>query len=117
MRKQKPIKPAQKVMQPRSPSYPPLGMSRCFPVYSSPMCCPTQVWVGTAMNLYYWPNLFAYAGWGAPQVLPIGMLFRQTWPKKMQSKMASVHQMFILSDHKSHDLHRADSLLQEQNNS
>jgi hypothetical protein len=29
------------------------------------MCCPTQVWGGMAMNPYYWPNLFAYSGWGA----------------------------------------------------
>jgi hypothetical protein len=101
MRKQKSIRPPQKVVQPRSPGHPPLWMSRCFPVYSSLMCCPTQVWVGTVMNPYYWPNRFAYAGWRAPQVLPIGMLIRQTWPKKMQSKMAYVHQIFILSNHKS----------------
>jgi hypothetical protein len=24
---------------------------------------------GTAMNSYCWPNLFAYSGWGTPQVL------------------------------------------------
>jgi hypothetical protein len=66
--KKRPTTPAQKVVQPRSPGHPPLGMSRCFPVYSSPMCCPTQPWGGMAMNLYYWPNLFAYSGWGAPQV-------------------------------------------------
>jgi hypothetical protein len=40
-------------------------------------------------------------GLEAPQVLPIGILIRQTWLKKMQSKMASLHQIFILSDHKS----------------
>jgi hypothetical protein len=91
MQKQKPIKPVQKVVQQRLPDHPPLGMSQCFPVYSSPMYCPTQVWVGAAMNLYYKPNLFAYAAWGAPQVLLMGMLIRQTWPKKMQSKMASIH--------------------------
>jgi hypothetical protein len=101
VRKQKPTKLAQKVVQPRLPGHPPLGMSRCFPVYSSLMCCPTQVWGSMMMNPYYWPNLFAYSGWRAPQVLSIDMLIKQTWPKKMQSEMASVHQIFILFDHKS----------------
>jgi hypothetical protein len=53
------------------------------------------------MNPYYWPNLFVYSVWRAPQVLSIDMLMKQTWPKKMQSEMASVHQIFILFDHKS----------------
>jgi hypothetical protein len=57
------------------------------------------------MNLYYWPNPFAYLGWGHHKFLSIDMLIRQTCPKRIQSKMASVmkkfYQTFILSDHKS----------------
>jgi hypothetical protein len=64
VRKQKPTKTAQKVAQPRSPSHPSLEIARCFLVYPSPMCCPTHVWGGTAMNPYYWPNPFAFLGWG-----------------------------------------------------
>jgi hypothetical protein len=68
VRKQKPTKRTQKVAQPRSPCHPPPGIAWCVPFYPSPMCCPAHVWGGTAMNSYYWPNLFAYLGWGAPQV-------------------------------------------------
>jgi hypothetical protein len=32
--------------------------------YSSPMCCPTQVWGGTVMSRYYLSNLFAYSDGG-----------------------------------------------------
>jgi hypothetical protein len=59
------------------------------------MCCPTQVWGGTLMILYYWTNLYAYSGWGHHKFLPIDMLIRQTWPKRMQSETASVHQSSI----------------------
>src|SRR5688572_2386155 len=55
VRKQKPTKMAQKVAQPRSPSHPRLGIVWCFPFYPTPICCPTHVWGGTTMNLYYWP--------------------------------------------------------------
>jgi hypothetical protein len=55
------LKLAQKVVQQRSPGHPPPEMSWCFPVYSSPMCCPT-VWGGTTMNPCYWPNPFTYSG-------------------------------------------------------
>jgi hypothetical protein len=68
VRKQKSSKPAQIVVQPRSPGHHSLGMSWCFQVYSSLMCCHTQLWGSMAMNLYYWPNPFTYSGWGAPQV-------------------------------------------------
>jgi len=68
VRKQKPTKRTQKVAQPRSPCHPPPGIAWCVPFYPSPMCCPAHVWGGTAMNSYYWPNPFAYLGWGAPQV-------------------------------------------------
>jgi hypothetical protein len=68
VRKQKPTKRTQKVAQPRSPCHPPPGIAWCFPVYPSSMCCPTHAWGGTTMNPYYWPNSFAYLGWGAPQV-------------------------------------------------
>jgi hypothetical protein len=83
VQKQKPTKPAQKVAQPRSPSHPLPGMAWCFPVYPSPMCCPTHVWGGTTMNQYYWPNPFAYLGWGHHKFLPIDMSIRQSWPKRM----------------------------------
>jgi hypothetical protein len=79
-------KSAQKVVQPRSSSHPPPGMSWCFPVYSLSMCCPTQMWGGTAMNPYYWPNPFTYLGWGHHKFFPIDILTRQTWPKRMQSE-------------------------------
>jgi hypothetical protein len=62
VQRQRPTKPTPKVVQPRSPTYPPLGMSWYFPVYSSPMCCPIQVLSGTTMNLYYLPNTFTYSG-------------------------------------------------------
>jgi succinate dehydrogenase/fumarate reductase cytochrome b subunit len=39
--------------------------------------------------------------WGHHKFLPIDMLIWQTWSKKMRSKMASMHQIFTLSDHKS----------------
>jgi hypothetical protein len=65
---QKPTKRTQRVAQPRSPCHPPPGIAWCVPFYPSPMCCPAHVWGGTAMNSYYWPNPFAYLGWGAPQV-------------------------------------------------
>jgi hypothetical protein len=68
MQKQRLTKLAQEVVQPRSPGHPPLGMLWCFPLYSSSMCCPTQVWGGMALNPYYWLNPFTYLGWGAPQV-------------------------------------------------
>jgi hypothetical protein len=55
-------------VQPRLPSYPPLGMSWYFPVYSLPMCCPIQVWDGTSTNLYYFSNIFALFTLRAPQV-------------------------------------------------
>jgi hypothetical protein len=42
--KQRSTKLAQNVVQPSSPDHPPPGMSWCFPVYSSSMCYPTQVW-------------------------------------------------------------------------
>jgi hypothetical protein len=64
VRKQKPTKWTQKVAQPRSPCHSPPGITWCVPFYPSPMCCPAHVWGGTAMNSYYWPNLFAYLGWG-----------------------------------------------------
>jgi hypothetical protein len=121
MRKQKPTKPSQKVAQPRSPSHPLPGMTWCFPVYSSSMCCPTHVWGGTAMNLYHWPNPFAYLGWGHHRILPIDMSIRQSWLKRMPSEMASVHQSFIKYLYyliaRADDLHRAKFLLREQNNS
>jgi hypothetical protein len=53
VRKQKPTKRTQRVAQPRSPYHPPPGIAWCVPFYPSPMCCPTHVWGGTAMNLYY----------------------------------------------------------------
>jgi hypothetical protein len=85
------------------------------------MCCPTQVWGGTLMILYYWTNLYAYSGWGHHKFLPIDMLIRQTWPKRMQSETASVHQSSIKYLYyliiRADDLHRAESLLQGQNNS
>jgi hypothetical protein len=85
------------------------------------MCCPTQVWGSTTMNLYYWPNPFAYSGWGHHKFLSINMLIRQTWSKRMQSEMASVHQSSIKYLYylitRADDLHRAESLLREQNNS
>jgi hypothetical protein len=57
-------------------------------------------------------------GWlGAPQVLPIGMLIRQTWPKKMQSKWPLYIKYLYYLITRSDDLHRAESLLWEQNNS
>jgi hypothetical protein len=68
VRKQKPTKRTQKVAQPRSPCHPPPGIAWCVPFYPSPMCCPAHVCGGTTMNSYYWPNPFAYLGWGAPQV-------------------------------------------------
>jgi hypothetical protein len=34
------------------------------------------VWGGTTMNSYYWPNLFAYLGWGHHKFLPIDRLIR-----------------------------------------
>jgi hypothetical protein len=64
VRKQKLTKTTQKVAQLRSPSHPPPRIAWCFPFYPSPMCCPTHVRGGTAMNSYYWPNPFAYLGWG-----------------------------------------------------
>jgi hypothetical protein len=64
MQKQRPTKPAKKVVQPRSLGHPPPGISRYCPVYSSPMCCPTQVWGGTVMSRYYLSNLFAYLDGG-----------------------------------------------------
>jgi hypothetical protein len=73
------------------------------------------------MNLYYWPNLFAYSDWGHHKFLPIDMLIRQTWPKRMQSEMTSVHQSSIKYLYyliiRADDLHRAESLLRKQNNS
>ena len=114
---QKPMstKLTQKVVQPRSPGHPPLGMAWCFPIYPSPMCCPTQVWGGTAMSPYCWLNLFAYSGSGHH------MMVRQTWPKRMQSETAFVHQssmnyLYYLIT-RVDDLHRDESLLREQNNS
>jgi hypothetical protein len=75
VRKQKPTKQTQKVAQPRSPCHPP-GIAWCTPFYPSPMCCPAQVWGGTVMNSYYWPNPFAYLGWGHHKFLPIDRLIR-----------------------------------------
>jgi hypothetical protein len=121
VRKQKPTKPAQKVAPPGSSSHPPPGIAWCFPVYPSPMCCPTHVWGGTTMNQYYWPSPFAYLGWGHHKFLPIDMLIRQTWPKMMQSETTSVHQSSIKYLYylimRADDLHRGESLLWEQNNS
>jgi hypothetical protein len=57
-----------------SPICSPLGMSWCFPVYSSLMCCPTQVWGGMAMNPCYLLNPFAYPGWGYHDFFPIDMI-------------------------------------------
>jgi hypothetical protein len=76
VRKQKPTKRTQRVAQPRSPYPPPPGIAWCVPFYPSPMCCPAHVWGGTAMNLYYWPNPFAYLGWGHHKFLPIDRLIR-----------------------------------------
>jgi hypothetical protein len=113
--KQRLTKPAQNVVQPRLAGHPPLGMAWCFPVYPSPMCCPTQVWGITTMNSYYWTNLFAYSCWAHHKVLPINMLIRQTWSNRIQSKMASMHQnsikyLYYLNT-KDGDLHRVGSLL------
>jgi hypothetical protein len=47
------------------------------------------------MNPYYWPNPFAYLGWGHHKFLPIDMLIRQTWSKRMQYEMDYVHQSSI----------------------
>jgi hypothetical protein len=73
------------------------------------------------MNLYYWPNPFAYLGWGYHRFLPIDMSIRQSWPKRIQSKTVYVHQIFIKYLYyliaRADDLHRAESLLWEQNNS
>jgi hypothetical protein len=57
VQKQRETKLVQKVVQPRSPCHPSTGMSWCFLVYSSSMCCPTQVWGNTTMNP------FTYSGW------------------------------------------------------
>jgi hypothetical protein len=76
VRKQKSTKRTQKVAQPRSPCHPPPGIAWCVPFHPSPMCCPAHVWGGTAMNLYYWPNPFAYLGWGHHKFLPIDRLIR-----------------------------------------
>jgi hypothetical protein len=76
VRKQKPTKRTQRVAQPRSPCHPPSGIAWCDPFYPSPMCCPAHVWGGTAMNSYYWPNPFAYLGWGATQVFAYYRLIR-----------------------------------------
>jgi hypothetical protein len=73
------------------------------------------------MNLYYWPNLFDYSGWGHHKFLPIDMLIRQTWPKRMRSETTSVHQSSIKYLYylitRANDLHQVESLLWEQNNS
>jgi hypothetical protein len=73
------------------------------------------------MNLYYWPNLFTYSGWGHHKFLLIDMLIRHRWPKRIQSKMTYVHQSSIKYLYyviiRDDDLHRAESLLWEQNNS
>jgi hypothetical protein len=95
VRKQKPTKRTQKVAQPRSPCHPPPGIAWCVPFYPSPMCCPAHVWGGTTMNSYYWPNPFAYLGWGHHKFLPIDRLIRQTWLKRMRSKTAFIHWCFI----------------------
>jgi hypothetical protein len=76
VQKQRLTKPTQEVVQPRSPCHLLLGMSRCFPVCSSPMCCPTQVWGGTTINPYYWPNSFAYSDLEYHKIFPIDMLIR-----------------------------------------
>jgi hypothetical protein len=74
-----------------------------------------------AMNLYCWLNPFAYSSWRHHKFLSIDMLIRQTWTKRMQSETASMHQSSIKYLYylitRVDDLHRAESLLQEQNNS
>jgi hypothetical protein len=56
MQKQRLTKPTQNVVQPRSSRHPLPRISWYFLIYSSPMCCPTQVRGGTTMNSYYLPN-------------------------------------------------------------
>jgi hypothetical protein len=117
VRKQRLTKPAQKVVRSRSLGHPPLRMSWCFPVYSSTMCCSTQVWACTTMNLYYWANPFTYLCWGHHKFLPIDMLIRQTWSKRMQSEtdfvpQSSIKYLYYLII-RVDDLHRAESLLRE----
>jgi hypothetical protein len=85
MQRQRPTKLAQKVVQPRSPAHPPPKMLWYFRIYSLLMRCPTQVWHGTIMNLYYLPIPFAYSGWGHHKFLLINMMIRWIWMKKMQS--------------------------------
>jgi hypothetical protein len=54
--------------------HPPPEIAWCFPIYPSPMCCPTHAWGGTTMNSYYWLNSFAYLAWGHHKFLPIDRL-------------------------------------------
>jgi hypothetical protein len=98
MRKQKPIKPAQsgttKIAWPSS--------SRDVTVLSSlftadVLSYSSVGWYGDESVLL--AQSVCLCGLGSPQVLPIGMLIRQTWSKKMQPKTTSIHQIFILSDH------------------
>jgi hypothetical protein len=60
-------------------------------------------------------------GLGNHKFLPIDMLIRQTWPKRMQYETTSVHQSSIKYLYyliaRADDLHRAESLLRKQNNS
>jgi hypothetical protein len=74
------------------------------------------------MNLYIACSIRLLIRAGEHQkILPIDMLIRQTWPKRMQSEMVFAHQssikylyyLIIRADY----LHRAESLLWKQNNS
>jgi hypothetical protein len=56
VQKQRLTKPTQNVVQPRLSRHPLPRISWYFLIYSSPMCCPTQVRGGTTMNSYYLPN-------------------------------------------------------------
>jgi hypothetical protein len=117
VRKQKPTKPAQKVVQPRSSGHPPLGMSRCFIVYSSSMCCYTQLWGGTSMNMCYWSNMFAYSGWGHHKFCLLtcwsGRHGRRRCNLKRPLYIRYLYYLITRVD----DLYWAESLLREQNNS
>jgi hypothetical protein len=90
MQKQKPIKPVQKVVQQRLPDHPPLGITVLSSLFISDVLSYSSVgWCGDESILQAQP--VCLCGLGAPQVLLMGVLIRQTWPKKMQSKMASIH--------------------------
>jgi hypothetical protein len=105
-------KPAQKVAP---MCHPLLGMAWCLPVYPSPMCCPTQVWVVRRWICISGSIRLLIRAVGHHNFLPIDMLIRHTWPKRMQTETTYVHQSSINYLYylilRADDLHLAESLL------